>query len=104
MATEFKNKMRDLMNMEKELIENTCINNVKDIRISEETKILMLCRARLSSVYNTAANVVCKTYGKDIDNIFEGFTDKFNAFDHKLMEVISTYIEVTSLNSNYTKI
>lgn len=104
MATEFKNKMRDLMNMEKALIENTCIENVKDIRISEETKMLLLCRARLSSVYNTAANVVCKTYNKDIDDVFEGFTDKFDEFDRKLMEVISDYVEVTSLNSNYTKI
>lgn len=90
--------------MENELIENTFIDNVEDIRISEETKILMLCRARLSSVYNTAANVVCKTYNKNIDDVFEGFSDKFDEFDHKLMEVISTYVEVTSLNSNYTRI
>lgn len=89
--------------MGNDLIENTCLDNVKDIRISEETKKLMLCRAMLSSVYNTAANVVCKTYSQDIDNIFEGFTDKFDEFDHKLMEVISTYVEVTSLNSNYTQ-
>ena len=50
--------------MEKELIDNTCIENVQNIQISEETKILMLCRARLSSVFNTVANVVDKTYKK----------------------------------------
>ncbi len=85
--------------MEKELIDNMCIDNVQNIQISEETKVLMLCRARLSSVFNT----VEKTYRKDVDNIFEEFTDKFDEFDHKLMEVISTYVEVTSLSSNYTQ-
>ena len=85
------------------MIDNTCIDNVQNIQISEETKVLMLCRARLSSVFNTVANVVEKTYRKDVDDIFEGFTDKFDEFDHKLMEVISTYVEVTSLSSNYTQ-
>ncbi len=89
--------------MKEELIDNTCIDNVQNIQISEETKVLMLCRARLSSVFNTVANVVEKTYRKDVDDIFEGFTDKFDEFDHKLMEVISTYVEVTSLSSNYTQ-
>ena len=89
--------------MEKELIDNTCIDNVQNIQISEETKILMLCRARLSSVFNTVTNVVNKTYRKDVDDVFEGFTDKFDEFDHKMMEVISTYVEVTSLISGYTQ-
>lgn len=89
--------------MKEELIDNTCIDNVQNIQISKETKVLMLCRARLSSVFNTVANVVEKTYRKDVDDIFEGFTDKFDEFDHKLMEVISTYVEVTSLSSNYTQ-
>ena len=89
--------------MEKELIDNTCIENVQNIQISEETKILMLCRARLSSVFNTVTNVVNKTYRKDIDDVFEEFTDKFDEFDHKMMEVISTYVDVTSLSRNYTQ-
>ena len=89
--------------MEKELIDNTCIENVQNIQISEETKILMLCRARLSNVFNTVTNVVNKTYRKDVDDIFEGFTDKFDEFDHKMMEVISTYVDVTSLSRNYTQ-
>lgn len=89
--------------MEKGLIENMFVENVKDIRVSEETKILMLCRARLSSIYETASNVVYETYRKDMDEVFEGFTDKFDELDRKLMEVISTYVEVTSLNSDYTQ-
>ena len=89
--------------MEKELIDNTCIENVQNIQISEETKILMLCRARLSSIFNTVSNVVDKTYKKDVDDVFEGFTDKFDEFDHKMMEVISTYVDVTSLSRNYTQ-
>ncbi len=89
--------------MEKELIDSTCIENVQNIQISEETKILMLCRARLSSIFNTVSNVVDKTYKKDVDDVFEGFTDKFGEFDHKMMEVISTYVNVTSLSSGYTQ-
>ncbi len=83
------------MNAKDKLIDNTCIDNVKDIQISEETKTLMLCRARLSSIYNTVSNVVNKTYNQDADNVFDGFSDKFDEFDHKLMEIISTYVEAT---------
>lgn len=90
--------------MEKKLIDESCANNVANIQISEETKALLLCRARLSDIYNTVANVVNQTYNADTDNICTGFSDKFNEFDFKLLELISTYVETTSLDSYYTKI
>ena len=91
------------MNTKEKLIDNMCIDNVKDIQISKETKTLMLCRARLSSVYNTVSNIVNKTYNRDPEDVFDGFDDKFLEFDRKLMEVISTYVEIKSSNSNYTE-
>ncbi len=84
------------MNTKEKLIDNMCIDNVKDIQISKETKTLMLCRARLSSVYNTVSNIVNKTYNQDPEDVFDGFDDKFLEFDRKLMEVISTYVGIFS--------
>ena len=90
--------------MEKKLIDESCANNVAKIQISEETKVLLLCRAKLSDIYNTVANVVNQTYKDDIDEICAGFSDKFNEFDYKLLELISRYVETISLDSYYTKI
>lgn len=44
--------------MEKKLIDESCANNVANIQISEETKALLLCRARLGDIYQTVSNVV----------------------------------------------
>ncbi len=90
--------------MEKKLIDESCANNVANIQISEETKALLLCRARLSDIYQTVLNVVYLKYGTDVDKEFSGFWDAFSKFDSELMKALSCFIEVTSLESNYTKI
>lgn len=89
--------------MEKKLIDESCANNVANIQISEETKALLLCRARLSDIYQTVSNVVYLKYGTDVDKEFSGFWDAFSKFDSELMKALSCFIGVTSLESNYTK-
>lgn len=96
--------MKFKTDMEEKLIDGSCAANATDIQISEETKTLLLCRAKLSDIYNTVSNVVYRQYGADIDKRFPGFWDAFSKFDSQLMEVLSCFIEVTSLNSDYTKI
>ena len=90
--------------MEKKLIDDGCVNNATNIQISEETKALLLCRARLSDIYQTVSNVVYRQYGTDVDKEFSGFWDAFSKFDSELMKALSCFIEVSSLGSNYTKI
>ena len=88
--------------MSKELkIASACADNVENIQISEETKALLLCRARLSDIYNNIAKVVYHRYGADTNEEFPGFWDAFSRFDSELMKVISGFVEVTSMESNY---
>lgn len=91
--------------MDEELkFSDECANNVANIQISEETKILLLCRARLSDIYENVSNVINHRYGKDTDDVIEGFWDAFVGFDDKLMKAISLYVDCISEESFYTKI
>lgn len=96
--------MKSKTDMEEKLIDDRCSNNVANIQISEETKTLLLCRAKLSDIYNTVSNVVYRQYGTDTDKKFPDFWDAFSKFNGELMEVLSCFIDVASLNSNYAKI
>lgn len=91
--------------MEKVLkIDNDCSNNVENVQISEETKVLLLCRARLSDIYNNISEVVYHRYSADTEEEFPGFWDAFSKFDDELMKIISSFVLVTSVESNYKEI
>lgn len=91
--------------MEKVLkIDNNYTNNVENVQISEETKALLHCRARLSDIYNNVSEVVYRRYSTDVDKEFPGFWDAFSKFDDDLMKIISTFVRVTSDESNYKEI
>lgn len=88
--------------MDKELITKDNVSNVGNIQISEETKVLISCRAKLSDIYETVANVIGRLYGDtDIDNVFDGFSDSFYAFDEYLLNAIIKAVELKSLSSRY---
>ena len=87
--------------MEKDLIKNDNAANIGNVRISDETKALLLCRARLGDIYNTVGNVVEKTYRCDIEDEFKGFEDAFWMFDGKLTEIISSYIDRKLIDNNF---
>ena len=88
------------MIMDKELITKDNVSNVGNIQISEETKALISCRAKLSDIYETVANVIGRLYG-DTDNVFDGFSDSFYAFDEYLLNAIIKAVELKSLSSRY---
>ena len=79
-------------------ISDVCTNNVANIQVSEETKALLLCRARLSDIYNTVGNIVGDRYREDLPDSFQYAHIKL---DGELVKIISTFIEVTSLQSDY---
>lgn len=95
------NWKRDMI-MDKELITKDNVSNVGNIQISEETKALISCRAKLSDIYETVANVIGRLYGDtDMDNVFDGFSDSFYAFDEYLLNAIIKAVELKSLSSRY---
>lgn len=79
-------------------IENTCATNVANIQLSESTKALLLCRAQLSDIYNTVGGIVYNRYREDLS---ENFQDAHIKLDGELVKIISMFIEVASLQSDY---
>lgn len=92
--------------MQEELISSKYSANMESVQISEQTKALLICRAKLRDIYATVDNVISKDYPHlfSIDDLISGFSDKFNAFDEILTDTINLYIKETTFDSNYTKI
>lgn len=82
---------------------SSCAINAEDIKISDETKDLLICRAKLSDIYNEVAEIYDKKFRRDIDNDFCRFADAHSKLDDELMKIISTFIAVNSVDSDYTK-
>lgn len=82
---------------------NNCVINAQYIQLSEETKALLICRAKLSEIYNEVAEIYDKKYRRDIDDDFCHFAYAHSKFDDELMKIISTFIAVNSGESDYTK-
>lgn len=79
--------------------------NVANIQISEKTKVLLQCRAKLSDVYQTVSEIIYSRYSEDsYKAMFEGFENKHCDLDNELVRIISMFIEVTSLESNYIEL
>lgn len=86
-------------------INDECETNIAGIQVSEKTKALLRCRAKLSDVYQTVSEIVDSRYSGDTYKaMFEGFENKHCDLDNELMKIISMFIEVTSLESNYTEL
>lgn len=82
---------------------NSCVINAQYIQLSEETKALLICRAKLSDIYNEVAEIYDKKYRRDVDDDFSRFADTLSKCDNELMNIMSTFIAVNSLESDYTK-
>lgn len=89
--------------MDKELITKDYVSNVGNIQTSEETKALISCRAKLSEIYETVANVIERLYGEntDVDSVLDGYSSKFYAFDETILNAIIKAVEEKTLSSGY---
>ena len=61
--------------MSEEFISNKHVANMESVQISEQTKALLLCRAKLRDIYATVDNVISKDYPHlfSIDDLISGF-------------------------------
>lgn len=74
--------------------------NVVDIKMSEETKSLLLCKAMLSDIYDNVSNIVNDQYNKDTSNKMMGnFEDKFFGLNEELLKIIGAFIDAKSVES-----
>lgn len=61
--------------MSEEFISNKHVANMESVQISEQTKALLICRAKLRDIYATVDNVISKDYPHlfSIDDLISGF-------------------------------
>lgn len=86
---------------------NELMSNAENIKISEETKNLIKCRALLSDLYGYVVYSYARVFPAtaDIkDETLDKFKDAHDKLDYELMELIRDVVEERTLNSNYTEL
>lgn len=76
------------------------LENAKNIKLSKNTHTLIMCRAMLSDIQETVVEVVGELYGNRQDEYLEDFRDRQCNLDIELCSLISTFIEVTTLDGD----
>lgn len=76
------------------------LENAKNIKLSKNTHTLIMCRALLTDIQDTVVEVVGELYGNEQDKHLEEFRTRQYNLDIELCSLISTFIEVTSLDGD----
>ena len=77
------------------------VENSKTIKLSTNTHTLIQCRAMLNDIYDTVTDVVGARYGNQQEEMLKDFRAEYCNFDYELCNLISTFIEVTSLDGAF---
>ena len=81
-----------------------CHDNAKGITLSNETRTLIECRARLSDLYSDVVDTMHAYWGgEQVDRITEQFCNAFYDLDTALLGLMADIIADTMLNENYRK-
>ena len=82
----------------------TAQTNAEHISLSNETRTLIQCRARLSDVYSDVLNVMESYWGSEqVDRITEQFCNTFSELDTALWSLTSDIMADTMLDKNFKK-
>lgn len=90
--------------MEKELISTECQQAVESIKLSDETKALLKCKAMLSDVYQTVSNACLSFDSRTCDERTEKFYNKLEELNNELMIIIGDVVEIKSVQTDYKEI
>lgn len=78
--------------------------NAEHISLSNETRTLIQCRARLSDVYSDVLNVMESYWGSEqVDRITEQFCNTYSELDTVLWSLTSNIMADTMLDKNFKK-
>lgn len=82
----------------------TAQTNAEHISLSNETRTLIQCRARLSDVYSEVLNVMESYWGSEqVDRITEQFCNTYSELDAALWSLTSNIMADTMLEESYRK-
>jgi hypothetical protein len=84
-----------------ELVLNDAVLNVQNVAVSDYTKALLICRAKLSDVFNSVVNIYTSRYSHDEP---KEFIDKMNEADEAIIKLISDAISVSLIESDYKEL
>lgn len=84
-----------------ERVMNDAEVNVPNAVVSDYTKALLLCRAKLSDVFNSVVNIYTDKHPKDEPN---AFIDCMSKADDELMKLISDAIGSSLIESDYKEL
>ena len=84
--------------------EDIYTENVKNVAISENTRALIACMARMSEIYTAVCNTVEEVYGVDTEKLYPSFPEVYVAFDKELKAIMCDVIDTTALDSEYREI
>lgn len=74
--------------------------NVQNVTVSDYTKALLLCRARMSDVFNSVVNI----YLDERNDEPKEFIDKMMDADEAIVKLISDAIATSLVNSDYKEL
>ena len=82
----------------------TAQTNAEHISLSNETRTLIQCCARLSDVYSDVLNVMESYWGSEqVDRITEQFCNTYSELDATLWSLTSNIMADTMLEESYRK-
>lgn len=84
--------------------ENIYTENVKNVTMSEETRMLIACMARMNEVFDKVYDIVSEVYGRDLDNVYPSFSDTYFALNKEMRNILSDVIDVKTLGSRFKEI
>lgn len=84
--------------------ENIYEENAKNVRISEETRALITCMARMNDVFGIVYDIVSEMYGRDLDKVYPSFSETYVALDKELRHILSDVIDVKTSDSGFKEI
>lgn len=74
--------------------------NVQNVTVSDYTKALLLCRAKMSDVFNSVVNI----YLDERNDEPKEFIDKMMDADEAIVKLISDAIATSLVNSDYKEL
>ena len=81
-------------------------DNVEEIKLSRQTKKLLLCRAKAVTIYEELYNIATSGTNVSFENpdTPNGLSQRFSTFEDTINKMISDSVEVTTVQSGFKEL
>ena len=94
------------MEKKKETSARDYCDNVEDVKLSSQTKKLLLCRAKAVTLYEELYDIATSGANVGFENpdTPNGLSQRFSTFEDAINKMISDSVEVTSLQTGFKEL